>query len=185
MKNWQKNGCHIPPPHSLKQVVIEKYAQLNHIKVLVETGTYYGDMVESQKFNFEKIFSIELGKELWENAVLRFKKYKHIFILPGDSGKVLNDITSKLNEKALFWLDGHYSDGITTKGDKECPIIEEVNAIFRYKNLSHVILVDDARCFNGEGDYPTIEHLTNHIHQYDNRYNVSVEHDIIRYVIEK
>ena len=36
-----------------------------------------------------------------------------ISIIQGDSGKILNSITNKLKKPAIFWLDGHYSSGIT------------------------------------------------------------------------
>ncbi len=183
LRNWKDNGYPIPPPHELKQTVIEQYAIRYSAKILVETGTYYGDMVESQRKKFKQIFSIELSDNLWVNAAERFKKYKHIIILQGDSGKVLNQITPLLKEPAIFWLDGHYSDGITAKGDKDCPIIEELDAIFQHTNLNHIILIDDARCFNGNGDYPTIEKLTQHIHQYNPRYKLELKYDILRYFI--
>ena len=83
----------------------------------------------------------------------------------------------------FFWLDGHYSGGVTAKGDKECPILEEVNAIFKFKNIAHILLVDDARSFNGQHDYPTVEELTNHIKNKNNKYEVVVKDDIIRYVV--
>ena len=101
----------------------------------------------------------------------------------GDSGKVLPDIMLKLNEPAIFWLDGHYSAGITARGDKDCPIFEELDAIFSKKNFEHILLIDDARCFIGEDDYPTIEELTNYVRSKNEKYQVDVKHDTIRYVI--
>lgn len=177
---WREKGSPIPPPHELKQQVIKDYQQKYGYNILIETGTYLGDMVEAQRRNFKHVFSIELSLDLWRNAVNKFKDSKNITILQGDSSKVLNNITSKLNEPAIFWLDGHYSAGITAKGDKECPILEEIDAIFTYKKLNHVILIDDARCFIGEGDYPTIEFLTNYIKLKQPFYSFVVKDDIIR-----
>jgi hypothetical protein len=142
-----------------------------------------GDMVEAQKKRFKKIFSIELGVELFNKAVLRFKNDKNVVILQGDSGKVLPEVLSNIEEPAIFWLDGHYSAGITAKGDKECPIFEELDAIFGSNKLNHILLIDDARCFNGEGDYPTVEELTEYIKSKNEEYQVEVKHDIIRYVV--
>ena len=62
-------------------------------------------------------------------------------------------------------------------------IFEEVNAIFKFKNIAHILLVDDARSFNGQHDYPTVEELTNHIKNKNNKYEVVVKDDIIRYVV--
>lgn len=181
LEAWEKSGRPLPPPHQFKQTVIEQYQSLSGYNVLVETGTFLGDMVEAQRKKFNRIFSIELDEKLWKDAVERFRKYKHIIIIKGDSGKVLTQITSELKEPAVFWLDGHYSAGITAKGEKECPIYGEIDAIFKYNKLEHILLVDDARCFNGQGDYPTIDELTHYIQSKDRGYKVEVKDDIIRY----
>ena len=80
----------------------------------------------------------------------RFKNDTNIRIIQGDSGKVLSDILKDIREQAIFWLDGHYSAGITSKGEKDCPIFEELNAILENQKYNHVLLIDDARCFNGQ-----------------------------------
>jgi hypothetical protein len=181
-KKWQQNGCPVPPPHLVKQMAIAEYQQKYNISILVETGSFLGDMVEAQKRRFNQIFSIELGVDLYRNTSKRFKRNEQIKILLGDSGKVLPDILSEINEPAIFWLDGHYSAGITAKGDKDCPIYEELNAIFNSKKINHILLIDDARCFNGEGDYPTIEDLSSFINSKDKNYTVEIKNDIIRYI---
>lgn len=155
---WKSKGCPLPTPHIVKQLVIKSYQKTHHIDTLIETGTYLGDMVYAQRKVFKKIYSIELSKQLHERAVKRFKKYSSIEILQGDSGVVLDSIIKNLNNKSIFWLDGHYSGGFTAKGSTECPIIEELNTIFKSK-YEHIILIDDAREFNGENDYPSIKEL--------------------------
>lgn len=180
---WKKNGYPVPPPHIIKQMTITEYKDKYGYEVLVETGTFMGDMVEAQKKRFRKIFSIELGVDLFNKAIKRFHNDKNVTIVQGDSGKVLPKILLEINEPAIFWLDGHYSAGITAKGEKECPIFEELNAIFDSKKFNHILLIDDARCFIGQGDYPTIAQLTEYIKSQDEKYQVEVKHDIIRFVI--
>lgn len=145
---------------------------------MVETGTYLGDMVMSQKNNFKRIISIELGKDLWEKAKLRFKMYSHIELLQGDSGKVLHEIIGNINEQAIFWLDGHYSSGVTAQGEKDCPVYEELSAIFK-NNHKHILLIDDARHFVGQGDYPTAEELVAFVNQQSSDYKYEIKNDII------
>jgi hypothetical protein len=140
-------------------------------------------MVEAQRKNFDRIYSIELNEKFWNKAVKRFKRSKHIQILQGDSGNVLDTIIKDLDENAIFWLDGHYSSGDTAKGEKDCPIYEEIDAIFRYKTLNHILIIDDAGSFNGSGDYPTIDELTKHLKKFNNRYSVEVNDEIIRCVV--
>jgi hypothetical protein len=182
-KKWKQDGCSIPPPHDIKRLIIRRFQKKYEYKVLIETGTFRGDMVEAQKTNFKKIISIELGIELYEKAKQRFANDKNVLIIQGDSGKVLPSVLDNITEPVIFWLDGHYSSGVTALGDKECPIFEELNAIFNSKRLNHVLLIDDARLFNGEGDYPTIEDLTKYIRSKNENYKVEVKYDIISYVI--
>jgi hypothetical protein len=128
-----------------------------HIDTLVETGTYMGQMVDAQKGFFKTIYSIELSTDLHARAVKKFRRYDHIRLIQGDSGERLAEIVDALTGPALFWLDGHYSGGITALGSKECPIIEELGHILRSR-YSHTVLIDDARLFVG-GEYPTIAEL--------------------------
>ena len=180
---WKHNGCPLPPPHIIKQNAIKEYQEKYGYTTLIETGTYLGNMVEAQKTRFKKIISIEPGVELYEKAKERFKKDQNITLMQGDSGKVLPLIIKDLNEPAIFWLDGHYSSGITAKGDKICPIFEELDSIFNNKPLNHVLLIDDARLFVDEDDYPTIEKLTKYVKNKNNNYQVEVKDDIIRFTM--
>lgn len=176
---WVQQGKPIPPPHLAKQLVINDYKEKFNISTLIETGTYNGDMVYAQLKNFKTIYSIELGKDLYEKAVNRFAKQKHVTIIHGDSGKVFIDLIPKIKDRAIFWLDGHYSAGNTAKGEKDCPIFEELNAILK-SQYEHVLLIDDARCFNGEGDYPTIKGLSDYILSKKSNSKIEVKEDIIR-----
>lgn len=181
--NWEKKGRPVPPPHYIKQLVILEHQKKFGINTLIETGTYMGDMVHAMEKKFKRIYSIELGHDLWEVAVRRFKNKKHITILLGDSGKVLYDIIPEIKERAIFWLDGHYSAGITAKGEKNCPIFEELNAIFS-SSLNHILLIDDARCFDGTGDYPAIEELSRFILSRKKGSKINIKDDVIRVISE-
>lgn len=181
---WINNGRPTPPPHIVKQLAIAELQKIFGYSILVETGTYLGEMVEAQKKRFKTIISIELGVELFEKARDKFKDDDNIHIFQGDSGKVLPKILTDIHEPAIFWLDGHYSAGITSKGDKECPIFEELDAIFKGNKFNHVILIDDARCFTGEGDYPTFEQLVNYIRAKNEKYGFEIKDDIIRCVVQ-
>jgi len=179
LAEWERNGKPLPPPHIVKQMAIEEYLRKFHTEILVETGTYLGDMVEAQRDHFKKIYSIELSKKLFNRAQKRFKKNLHIKILHGDSGIVLNKLMNEIDKPALFWLDGHYSEGITAKGEKECPVPEELKAILK-SSLPHIILIDDAQLFNGTHDYPTVEQIEEIIRSNNRKYLVEIKDDIIR-----
>lgn len=158
ISKWKKQGCPIPPPHAVKEALVLEYKNKHQINILVETGTYLGDMVWAQRQEFEQIYSIELSKELASDATRRFKKYSHITIIQGDSGKVMPKLIPEIQDRAIFWLDAHYAGGTTARGDKDCPAVEEIKAIMA-SDIEHILIVDDARYFIGERDYPTIEWL--------------------------
>lgn len=165
--------------HIKKQKTIMLYQKKYRSEAFVETGTYLGDMVWAVKSIFKEIYSIELSDELYRNAVNRLKDYSHITIFHGDSGKVLIDLIPKIRKEAIFWLDGHYSGGITAKGEKECPIYEELTAIFK-SDLKHILLIDDARLFNGTKDYPSISELSEFVSKHKPESKIKIENDIIR-----
>jgi hypothetical protein len=180
ISKWEKMGKPVPPPHSVKQRFLREYSKKYALRTLVETGTYLGDMVEAMQPYFDRIYSIELSKNLYKKASKRFKGIDNINLICGDSGIELKRIMNEINEPTLFWLDGHYSAGITARGEKDTPIYEELNHILSAKNKGHVIIIDDARCFGTESTYPTVEKLCDFIKSKRSNLNITVQDDSIR-----
>lgn len=178
IRAWEQKGKPAPPPHAIKQKRIREYADRFNIKTLVETGTFKGEMVEAQRRRFEKIFSIELSHDLYLKAVQKFKNYKHIVLIEGDSSEKLKEVMTQVKGPCLFWLDGHYSGGITAKGTLNCPIFGELDTIFSTPS-DHVLVIDDAIDFNGTEDYPTIGELENYVKGKRNNYKSDVRDNII------
>jgi len=178
---WKLEGAVVPPPHAIKQYTISTYQSKRLYSTFIETGTFRGHMVEAQIPFFKNIISIELSEELFLKVKAKFSSFENIKLLQGDSGKVLHQVVPTLEKPSLFWLDGHYSGGKTAKGEKECPIYEELDAIFK-SNLKHTILIDDARLFIGENDYPTLIELNDFIQKSGRgeEYTLSSKDDIIR-----
>jgi hypothetical protein len=135
------------------------HAEKFNTDILVETGTFLGEMVSAMKDHFKEIYSIELSEDLHDQAKLAFKKYPHIHLVAGDSATALESVLRGINRRCLFWLDGHYSGGITALGDVRCPIRAEIEAILRHPIKDHVLLIDDAICFDGNHGYPTLFEL--------------------------
>jgi hypothetical protein len=169
-----------PPPHGVKQAVIRAYAKRHGTRILVETGTFMGDMVEAMKHDFDRIYSIELSQKLFANAKARFQGAPNITLIQGDSGHAIKDVLAQLTEPALFWLDGHWSDGITARGDRDTPVREELEAILAASDLAHVILIDDARLFGTDPAYPTIGELRRLVFAGGPQLELKVDVDIIR-----
>ena len=181
-QKWEEAGKPAPPPHTVKQEAIQYYQKKSGYQVLVETGTYKGDMVLAQKEYFKKIYSIELSQYLFEKAKRRFRGQTSITLLQGNSGEVISNVLAELKEPAIFWLDGHYSGGITARIEKFSPISEELELIIASNQLQHIILVDDARGFNGENGYPTLNEVKDMTEKRLPGYEFSVDEDIIRLV---
>ena len=180
INNWKKMGEPIPPPNLIKQEIVEEYARKFSIQILIESGTYLGDMVFAMKNIFSEIHSIELDTNLYKKAKKRFTNIENIHIIQGDSSKVLPELLTLINQPCLFWLDAHYSGGITAKGNLNTPIMIELKSIFSHKTKNHVILIDDARCFIGREDYPTIKALKEFVTKNLPDYLFEVKNDIIR-----
>lgn len=180
LKKWEVNNRTGNAPHSIKQKHIKFYQTKYNLHTLVETGTYMGDMVFAMRNRFKKIYSIELSSHLFALAIKRFQSFHHINLLEGDSGIVLHDLVPQLTNPTLYWLDGHYSGGTTAKGKLDCPIFEELNAIFRSSySASFIILIDDARLFVGQNDYPTLSELEVYLKSKEINFSFSVIDDII------
>ena len=59
------------------------------------------------------------------------------------------------------------------------PILYELDSIFNHTVKNHVILVDDARCFTGQDDYPLIDDLRRIISEKSDYEIIKIENDII------
>lgn len=178
--SWVQSGRRLPVPHLAKQLTLREYAQEYSLKILVETGTYRGDMVEALKDDFDRIYSIELSEYLYHKAVKRFRSDRNVHLLRGDSGIELGHLMDRITVPALFWLDGHYSAGVTAKGEKDTPIFEELQHILKQCDQRHVILIDDARCFGSDPAYPSVRELHEFIMTLRNDVAFEVEDDSIR-----
>jgi hypothetical protein len=183
--DWEKKGKPVPPPNVVKQRVLREYSKNYGLKLLVETGTFLGDMVDAMRNDFDRIYSIELSKDLHERAVKRFQGIHTIELIHGDSGSELEKLINKIHQPALFWLDSHYSAGETAKGAKDTPIIEELQHIFNAADLGHVIIIDDARSFGTDPAYPTIEEVSKFVVSKRSNVVVVVKDDSIRIVPKK
>jgi len=205
VKDWIKQGKNPPTPQLIKQSVVRSYGETYKIDTLIETGTYTGDMVEAVKPYFKEIYSVELSEVLYAKCKKRFqgKANSNIFLFCGDSAnelkkmlaissesqpEKLRDVTQvrisdkfamdePQNSRKLFWLDAHYSGGETAHVALNTPIVKEIDIVLK-DNPKHIILIDDARLFNGTNDYPTLEVIKNYVSTFGK--TIKVEDDIIK-----
>jgi hypothetical protein len=182
-RKWIASGFPTPAPNIVKWKVLERWGGR---KTWIETGTYLGETTKHLGTISEKLISIEPEKKLFENALSKFKNYKNVTLINGTSEGELGLAISSLNEKEIqdisFWLDGHYSAGITFLGAEETPVNSELKTIAdnlnRINNIT--IFVDDCRQFaksdEPDNSYPTLSSLV----MYANFHQLYwvIEHDI-------
>jgi len=148
----------------------------------VETGTFMGDTAALLAIKAKEVYTIEPDKTLFEKAKTRFQNNQRIHVIHGLSEHVLPSLLANLNGTVNFWLDGHYSGGITHQGPTDCPVREELKSIEknlpRYESVS--VLIDDIRCFDPSipefADYPDLNYLVDWARK--NNLTWHIEHDI-------
>jgi hypothetical protein len=179
---WKLRGEPIRSPHLLKQRTVRDYAQRYGLRVLVETGTYYGEMVAAMKNRFAEIYSVEFDSALAQRAVKKFSRWPHVHILEGDSQKIVPELLKSLQTPALFWLDAGYYGWAGLQGDKQ-RLTSELESILHHPIQQHVILMDDARGLNGQNGSPTVSQLKQRIETEFPGRKVEVKYDILRITV--
>ncbi len=178
LREWKGKGCPTPPPDAIKRSHIRTTAKEYQLKILIETGTFYGGTMFAMRKQFCELHSIELFEDLHTYVAQQFAHHPHLHFHQGDSAHLLPKLLQQIDQPCLFWLDGHYMGEGTGLGDKETPVLEEIRAIAASKISNHVILVDDARLFDGTHDYPTRSEFEFFIQEHFPKSSLSLKDDI-------
>jgi hypothetical protein len=177
---WILVGRPSPPANILyKRKRILKLAKIYNCDTFIETGTADGKTIKFLRNYFKKLLSVEIYKQCFDISSNRVGKYKNVKLFFGDSRILLILMTEQIEGRALFWLDGHYSGQGTGKGDTNCPVYEELGIIKNLERTDHIILIDDAREFNGQNDYPTLNSIIAKLKEINPKYNIRIEFDCI------
>lgn len=182
IRRWRAGGSTPPPPAGYKRRILRRYGRRHGLRVFVETGTWRGDTVAALRPHFDRLHTIEIHPPFVRRARERFADRGEIQVHEGDSAEVLPRLLEELDEPCLFWLDGHYSGPGTGRGDDDTPVRAELRAILDHPVEGHVILIDDARCFDAEAGYPTLQELRVILEGVAPPWTLEVEDDIVRIV---
>ena len=137
------------------EIIEEKIDDPNIFKIFIETGTAYGQTVVEIQPYFEKIFTVEISKQLWEWTNPKICDCENVEHVLGDSlveiPKFLDSLTEE--DKVFFWLDAHWSQGLSSKNHLDCPLVEECVIIDnQYKADIGLVVIDDIRMFETKGN---------------------------------
>jgi hypothetical protein len=132
------------------------------LRVFFEGGTYKGGTALLASGMFGKVFTVERSESMFAVAKTTIGSVANITMLKGDTRNHLQPVLEQQDD-ILFWLDAHWSGGETYGQGDECPLITELEIIFRFRK-NYAILIDDARLFLAPppkphvlGDWPTIK----------------------------
>lgn len=120
---------------------------LTDYKYFVETGTWMGETILRFENTFEKLFTIEVSEYVYNEFQKKNYDKNKIKSILGDSSEMIQFVVEQLDDKTIFFLDGHYSSGITGKGKKDVPLYEEITTINNNFNFECIIIIDDLRLF--------------------------------------
>lgn len=178
-RGWQREGWTAPPPYFVRRAMLLAEARACGAQCFVETGTFLGDTSWALAKEFRQVFTIEVEPSLAALARERFRRMPGVTVVEGDSALLLPELCRSLDGACLFYLDGHYSGGITGMGTEECPILAELQAIFDHVAHPFRIVIDDARLFGTSPAYPTLERIDAFLRERAPERRMRVENDAI------
>lgn len=118
----------------------------NKYTCLVETGTGNGDTTLTIEPYFNRVYTIEVSEYYYQKTKDKYNGNKIDFIL-GDSSVVFETLLPTIQDKTIFFLDGHWSGGNTGRAAKDCPLVEEITNIYKLFTPEAIIIIDDFRLF--------------------------------------
>jgi len=141
----------------------------------VETGSLYGHTFIHASYYFDKVFSVELSKELYDYLKPIVKVLPKIHLYHGNSFEHLPKIIEELTGPSVFFLDAHWSGDSTTDWDKgsftgypsdtahsgtssapspqeQKPILSELSTILERFKYPALILIDDWNIVGKKGN---------------------------------
>lgn len=143
--------------------------------IFVETGTNIGQSTVMVSGLFSQVLSVEADAALATCAqtLVSSMKIGNVEIHEGDSVRFLQQLTGEQVDSAVFFLDAHYSRGLTSRVYGVCPLEQELAVIFG-KSDRPVVVADDVRDMTGRKGFPS---LVSVLRRVPGEMNVNIVHD--------
>jgi hypothetical protein len=129
------------PPGELAELLQQQLG----LTCFFETGSFMGNTAAWAAERFAQVVTVDRSLEYFGLAKARFAHLPHVHALFGDSRHHLRQLAHSL-PPTMFWLDAHWSGGLTAGEDDECPLLGEI-AVVAPDLDRHCVLIDDARLF--------------------------------------
>lgn len=148
-----------PAQRSKRRHLLSLFKERGH-DTLLETGTYLGETVRFFLPHAARIVSIEIDPALHARATRKFAGSRNVEIMLGDALELAPRLLSGLDRPCLLWLDGHFSGGVTGRGEVDEPVVE----ILRRIQPDGVVpgttaVIDDLRLFGTDPGVPSFDSL--------------------------
>lgn len=161
--------------------LVERLRRQLHLTCFVESGTCFGDTAELAAIAFDEVYTCEIDPALVAEATRRLAPYSNVIIANMESPKFFREIKSRLDRPTMFWLDGHWCGG-PVRPNKECPLLEELEAIGGLRGHS-AILADDIGYMqkppphpHDSSQWPTMDQIYQVIDGWGESVSTSIEH---------
>jgi hypothetical protein len=190
IRRWQAIGGYIADicrfaraklenPHSyLKFLHLKQLQKQTGAEVLIETGTYLGVTSYRCSFVYEQVFTVELSTDLAAAAKKFLSWRRNVEVICGDAVTELPRIFQQNSiDRAVVFLDGHYSGGETATGAISEPVLEELQGLGPFTERIVAIVVDDFRTFGTTPGTPSKSKLLRTCEELLSGYDVTVAMD--------
>jgi len=143
--------------HSMmKYLAIRSLGKRVGANCLIETGTFLGITAARCSRVFDKVLTVELDAQLAARATQFLAKYPNVKVYHGDAVSLLPEMLAHCGaDKAIVFLDAHFSGGETACGTLPEPALAELDILSRHTDRIAGIIIDDFRSFGVEYGFPT------------------------------
>lgn len=165
------------PEQHYKSGMIRRIQKKLGYQYLVETGTYLGDTSEAMAPYFDKIWTTEIDKKLFDDVKIRLAPYMNVRCHYGSSADLLPKIIPEVDKPAIFFLDAHYSGPGT--GESKNPIEAECKALAQSKIKDHIIVIDDISDFSKDRTNIALSEVIRLIEDINPTYTFYFDYDML------
>lgn len=187
--SWEQSGFNLPAPRAVKCATLARWGIAS--APWIETGTAHGKTTKWLAERYPSVISLEPEPELYSLATTRLSGLENVTLICGTSEECFGSAVSQIvGDQVNFWLDGHYSQGVTYAGTRDTPVLfelKEIRSSLESERLRKIaVLIDDVRLFvsrhsekpqePGREGYPSLTALVEWADSVELRW--SIENDI-------